>query len=104
MKKHITITGVIFLTVIFVLPMMAFGMRGRTGRHPGRMLAVMVQQKQVQTPILRAEQIIKIEMIQKELQEDNADTMKQLMTENQKEIMTKIQEEMSGLNTKWETS
>lgn len=102
MKKHITIAGVLFLTVLFILPMMALGRSGRTGCHSGRMIAVTAPQKMVQPPTLTADRISQIEVLQKKLQDDNADIMKQLMAEIQKEITTKIQEEISNLNTKWE--
>jgi len=104
MKKHITIAGVVFLAGLFVLPMTASALRGKARIHPGRMMALMVPREQVKTPTLTTEQIIQIEVLQKKLQDDNADTMKQLMAEIQKETSTRIQEEISILNSKWEDS
>ena len=86
MKKHITITGIIFMTVFFVLPMTAFGRGARTGNHPAKMMAVMAPQTQMQSTALTVEQINRIEDLQKKIMDDNADTLKQLMAKIQKEI------------------
>lgn len=104
MKKHITVTGVLFLAVLFVLPITAFGRTGRAKHHPGRMMALMLLQKQVQTQTLTTEQISQIDVIRKKLQDDNAAIMKQLMAEKQKEITAKIQAEINNIDTKRENT
>ncbi len=76
MKKHITIAGIIFLASVFILPMMAFGQGGRMEKNQGKMMRPTVEQ----TPALTAEQKSQIEDLLKKFREDNADTLKQLMT------------------------
>ncbi len=80
MKKHVTIAGIIFLTGLFVLPMMAFGRGDKTGSHSGYMKGMTVPKAQTQAPALTAEQISKIADLQKKFRDDNADILKQLMT------------------------
>ena len=76
MNKHIAISCIIFLTLLFVLPMTALGRAGRGGNHSGRK----IQQTHVRSSALTAEQISRIEDLQKKFRDENADALKQLMT------------------------
>ena len=76
MKKQIAIACTIFLAALFVLPMTAFSGAGRGGNHSGRMM----QQTKGTSTTLTAEQIGRIEDLQKKFRDDNVDTLKQLMT------------------------
>jgi len=112
MKKHITIAGVLFMIGLFVLPMTAFGRGGKNGDYSGSMRRMMAPQTQARVSTLTAEQISQIEDLQKKFRNDNADTLKQLMTkkfdlniildsDNPDSAKAKaIQKEISDLNAK----
>jgi hypothetical protein len=100
MKKHITMAIILFLATLFVLPMTAFGRSRKNVNYRNKIMVRMAPQAQVQTPSLTAEGTSRIEDLQKRLQDENADTLKQLMVKNQKEITADIQKEISDLNAK----
>jgi Spy/CpxP family protein refolding chaperone len=85
MKKFIIITGVLVLAGLISLPMLASAQGGRTWKQ-GNTTMGMEKGKGQQanrgdnTANLTTEQNEQIEKIQKKFREDNADTLKQLMT------------------------
>ena len=80
MKKFITITGILFLTGLFILPMTAFGRGGRGNGFSDGMMRMAGPQFQQQASTLTAEQISQIADLRKKFRDDNADILKQLMT------------------------
>lgn len=100
MKKHIKMATLLFLIGLFILPVTAFGHIGITGNYPDKITAVMAVQTQVQLHTLATEKICRIEALQEKLLEDNADILKQLITNAQNEIMANIQEEIKNLSAK----
>ncbi len=76
MKKQLTIAGIIFMTGLLILPMTAFGRGGKDGLRPDREMRMIAPQ----ASNLTAEQISQIEDLHKKFRDENADTLKELMT------------------------
>jgi len=84
MKKLIGITGILVLACLIAFPMMASAQGSGAGKR-GRMAGIEMGKGQVgargeKTSTLTTEQQAQIEKLQKKFRDDNADTLKQLMT------------------------
>ena len=78
MKKQLTIAGIILMTGIFILPMASFGRGGKDGFFPGKNMRMTAPQAKASN--LTAEQISQIEELHKKFRDENAETLKQLMS------------------------
>ena len=87
MRKYITITGLLLLAGVLAFPMFAVSQDAGMGKNMGKMMRMERGGEQMgamrdQTSNLTAEQKTQIENLLKKFRDDNADTLKQLMTKH----------------------
>ncbi len=80
MKKQLKTAGIVLMACLFILPAAAFARGGKDGFRPERGMKMTMQQPQAPENNLTPEQISRIEALHKKFRDENADTLKQLMT------------------------
>jgi Spy/CpxP family protein refolding chaperone len=85
MRKYITITGMLLMACVLAFPMMATSQDTKADKGTGRMMGMERGKGQMgasggQTSNYTTEQKDQIEKLNKKFRDDNADTIKQLMT------------------------
>jgi Spy/CpxP family protein refolding chaperone len=85
MKRLMSVMGILLLACIFAFPMAAAAQDATTGKNTGRMSGMQRGKGQMgnmwgENSNLTAEQQEQIGKLQKKFREDNAETLKQLMT------------------------
>lgn len=85
MKKMMSVMGILLLVGVFALPMATLAQDTTAGKNTGRLSGTqrgrgMMGNAQNRTSSLTTEQQEQIEKLQKKFREDNAETIKELMT------------------------